>query len=211
MIIRRDLAPGTHLVEDSFAAEFDVSRGPMRDAFRLLAAEGLVESRKRGTFVRGLSPDDIEDLYSLRNAIESLAVRLAISRSNEKDWDGLEQLMEQMRVAADSGNHDAFAKSDISYHSMIYQLARHHRLWDVWNQYVPILRTLLQVSVGEEEDLHVSAKDHRFLLDLMRSGATERAVAEITLHLQRAQARTIDAYRKSIVAAEASVTRPAVH
>lgn len=198
MIIRRDIAPGTHLVEDSFAAEFGVSRGPMRDAFRVLGAEGLVESRRRGIYVRGLTLDDIEDLYSLREAIESLAVRLAMTRSGDTDWKQIRQLIDQMRAAADRDDHGAFAEADIRYHSLIYDVARHHRLSDVWKQYVPIFTTLLQVTVAGEEDLHVSAEDHQFLLSLMESGKTEEAVAEISSHLHRAQSRMIDAYRKAI-------------
>jgi GntR family transcriptional regulator of gluconate operon len=198
MIIRRDLAPGTHLVEDSFAAEFGVSRGPMRDAFKLLGAEGLVESRRRGIFVRGLSLEDIDDLYSLREAIESLAVRLAISRSEKEDWQQIHQLIASMRVAAENRDYAAYATADIGYHSLIYELSRHHRLSDVWNQYVPILTALLQFTVAEEQDLQASAEDHQFLLNLMESGETEHAVFEIRSHLRRAQARMTNAYRRAI-------------
>src|SRR5699024_3768360 len=83
-IVRRTLAAGTHLVDDSLAAEYDVSRGPVRDALRQLESQGLVESRRRGYFVVGLTQDDIDDLYELREAIEVVAVRRAIGRVDDE-------------------------------------------------------------------------------------------------------------------------------
>ena len=58
-IIRRGLQPGTHLVEDALAAQYDVSRGPVRDALRQLESQGLVEARRRGYFVIGLTQEEI--------------------------------------------------------------------------------------------------------------------------------------------------------
>ena len=60
LIITRELLPGSHLVEDSLASRFDVSRGPIRDALRILEAEGLVASRRRGIFIVGITLADIE-------------------------------------------------------------------------------------------------------------------------------------------------------
>src|SRR5437764_11130394 len=75
LVLSDELVPGTHLVEGRLAEDFGVSRGPVRDALRQLEVEGLVETRKRGVFVRGLSDDDLRELYSLRGALEGLAIR----------------------------------------------------------------------------------------------------------------------------------------
>lgn len=84
------LAPGTHLVEDALASDHDVSRGPVRDAFKVLLAEGLVDNRRRGFFVRGFTADDIEELYALREAVEQLACRLTITAA-PMDWSPAER------------------------------------------------------------------------------------------------------------------------
>src|ERR1700694_4667276 len=74
-------APGTRLVQDDLAAAFGVSRIPLREAPRRLEGEGLVIiSPNRGAIVRPLAPKDIVDLYDLRLALESLAVRRAAER-----------------------------------------------------------------------------------------------------------------------------------
>jgi GntR family transcriptional regulator of gluconate operon len=62
-VVRGELEPGTHLVEDAVAADHGVSRGPVRDAFRMLLAEGLLESRRRGFFVKAFTQRDVAELY----------------------------------------------------------------------------------------------------------------------------------------------------
>ena len=76
-IISGAIGNGTHLAEDSLAARFDVSRGPVRDALRQLESEGLVENRRKRLYVSFRGLPDIEELYSLRENLESMALRLA--------------------------------------------------------------------------------------------------------------------------------------
>jgi GntR family transcriptional regulator of gluconate operon len=201
LIIRGDLAAGTHLVEDALAAEYDVSRGPIRDALRQLEGEGLVESRRRGIFVVGISLRDIEDLYSLRDAIEELALRLAMQRATPEQWREGSRMVDAMRSAADRRDETAFAQADIEFHALLYRLSGHRRLVDVWGQYEPILTSLLQVTVAEDVDLHPSAEDHQRLLDIVATGDEEAAVAAIREHLDGAKHRMIHAYRESLGAA----------
>ncbi len=74
-------APGARLVQDDLAAAFGVSRIPLREALRRLEGEGLVViSPNRGAIVRPLAPKDVVDLYDLRLALESLAIRRAAER-----------------------------------------------------------------------------------------------------------------------------------
>ncbi|MGI5285712.1 GntR family transcriptional regulator [Nonomuraea polychroma] len=87
LIVRGELSVGTHLVEGRIAERFGVSRGPVRDALRQLEIEGLVETRERGVFVRGLSDHDLVELYSLPGALEGLAIQEAIARLDAADRD----------------------------------------------------------------------------------------------------------------------------
>ena len=76
-ILSGRLSRGERLVESRIAAELHVSRGPVREAFKLLRAEGLLEEEpRRGTYVVSLSPDDVRELYDLRAAVEGRAAKL---------------------------------------------------------------------------------------------------------------------------------------
>ena len=89
-------APGTRLVERDLAAEFNVSRLPIREALRMLRQEGLIQDRaSRGSEVAGLSPKDVEDLFDVRQSLEVLACRLAAARATDKDLKHLAGLLDE--------------------------------------------------------------------------------------------------------------------
>lgn len=196
-IVRGNLPVGQRLVEEQLAGQFGVSRGPIRDALRRLEQESLVESRGTGTYVMGIVDADIDELYSLRQAVEGLATDLAMEHTSSTGWTKMALLVDVLEKAADDGDHDVFAATDIEFHSLIYVLSGHRRLSDIWHQYAPMLTTLLRTTVLEDIDLHDSAAKHRFLLDLMMSGDREAVAAELRDHLENSHQRMLTEHRKA--------------
>ena len=98
-IISGELDSGTHLVESVLSERFQVSRAPIREALRELEGEGLVESRRRGVYVKALTQEDVSELYSLRMMLEGAAVELAVSRFDEDDIAALRKHLETMASA----------------------------------------------------------------------------------------------------------------
>ncbi|KRA25330.1 hypothetical protein ASD65_13540 [Microbacterium sp. Root61] len=189
LIVRRQLQPGTHLVEDALAAEYDVSRGPVRDALRQLESQGLVESRRRGFFVIGLSQDDINDLYELRESIELVAVTRAISQVSDLQMREGRDIVAEMIACADRADAAGFAAADMRFHALLYRAGGNRRLLDVWDAYEPVFASLMQLTVEEDVDLHPSAHDHGQLLDLIEEGDADKLRAEMSDHLDGARAR----------------------
>lgn len=188
-IVHGGLVQGDRLTEEGVAEEFGVSRGPVRDAVSQLVYEGLVELRRpRGIYIKGLSGEDIEQLYSLRTALEQLAVARAMGAGDES-WKPAEELVERMALAAESGDHGAFYRADVAFHSMFYELADHPRLLATWRQYEPTFTALLDVTINHDEDLHESAQSHRALYELIRSGDADAVARELDDHLRRAEER----------------------
>jgi GntR family transcriptional regulator of gluconate operon len=162
-IIVGKLAVGQHLVEEAVAEMYTVSRGPVRDAFRQISYEGFIEPQKRGFRVVGLSKSDIDEIYSLRQAIETLAVRQAIAQ--QPDWSEARAHVEGMREAAANRDPQQFAELDIKFHRSFYQEARNRRLLEVWNLQERTLTALLEVNPHENDDLTAAAEAHSRLLD----------------------------------------------
>ncbi len=183
LVISGSLKPGTHLVEGHLAEQFDVSRGPVRDALRQLEAEGLVDSRRRGVFVKGLSAQDVDELYSLRESLETLALRLAMSRAGDADWSEAERHLAGMRRAAQEADADRFASCDLEFHAQFYALSGHWRLMTVWQQYRPTFTVMLGVTNAQERDLRPAAEGHADLLAAIRSGDRELAGSLLAEHL----------------------------
>lgn len=191
-IVRGELAPGERITEEALAEEFEVSRGPVRDALTQLSFEKLVRvQRPRGVFVVGLTRDDVDQLYSLRGALEQLALSRAIRVADDARWRAMADAVQRMADAADHADHAAFVEADLDFHSQIYALADHSRLEGAWRQYLPTFSALLEVTINHDDDLHDSAGDHVVLMDVMRSGDAARAAEVLTTHLDGARDRML--------------------
>ncbi len=191
-IVRGELEPGERITEEALAEEFAVSRGPVRDALTQLSFEKLVRiQRPRGVFVVGLTGDDVDQLYSLRGALEQLALSRAIRVDDDARWRTMADAVQRMVDAADARDHAAFVQADLDFHSQIYALADHPRLEGAWRQYLPTFTALLDVTINHDDDLHDSAHDHVMLMDVMRSGDGARAADVLTAHLDGARDRML--------------------
>jgi len=195
MILRSDLQDGTRLLEEDLASQFDVSRGPIRDALKQLEREGLVTVRNRAAHVVAFSSEDIRHLYELRKALELLAVNGIARQAKEEQFARMHTCVDHMREAAQAGDHAAFAAADVAFHGFVVSLSANRRLSDVWYQYVPILATLLESAVGQEDSLHNSAEDHHTLLEMI-SSSDDRVVDEVSSHIDRACERMINSYER---------------
>jgi GntR family transcriptional regulator, gluconate operon transcriptional repressor len=195
MIIMGKLRPETHLVEAQLSKTFDVSRGPVRDALRQLEVEGLVEARRRGVFVIGLTADDIDELYQLRGMLESHAVRLCMS-SQSGDVTQIRVELERMNVAASGQDPVAFAEADLDFHSAFYRFAGNRRLDNVWQQYRPTFADMLAVTNSEDRDLVSTYRDHVELLEAIIAGDAERAQGLLAEHIEGSRCRMHAAYTR---------------
>ncbi|MFV0406368.1 MAG: GntR family transcriptional regulator [Propioniciclava sp.] len=194
LIISGEVAPGTRLVEVALAEQFGVSRGPIREAFAKLEAEGLLTTGRRGAFVVGVSMGDIDELYSLREAIEQLAVAMIVESRDGADWSALEAAVATMAAAAENDDHQRFTRADIEFHVAVYELAGHRRLLDVWRSYQQTFAVVLDQSARRGLDLQNGAADHQQLLETFKTG-TEAACREaVHLHLTRAHERLKGAF-----------------
>jgi len=189
MIITGRYAPGTTLVESHLAEKFNLSRGPIRDALKTLAAEGLVDTNRRSATVVGLSGADIDELFSLREAMERLALEIALGRDRRGLTEGLQAALRGMRRAAEERDPNAFTAADLRFHSVFYDVAAHRRLGDVWAQYRPTIEMLLLASNERYADLTPSVRAHELLARLVEEGDPEAVFAELHAHLDNARRR----------------------
>lgn len=191
LIVTGQIPEGTHLVEGALADQFEVSRGPIRDAIKQLETEGLVESRRRGVHVVGFTDHDVEEVYSLREALEALAIRLTISTSQSVDWSVFDTAMREMDTAAESRSQEAFAAADLTFHSAFYEVVDHLRLRSVWRQFEPTFFVLLSASVAVD-DLGRSRGAHGEILSAVHEGDERTAVELMSRHLERSKERVMN-------------------
>jgi DNA-binding GntR family transcriptional regulator len=195
-IINDDLTPGQHLREEEISEMLDVSRGPVRDAFILLEREGLVQlSRHRGAKVVELSAIDLGEVYSLRSAIEELAVRLAIRRHEPHDIEALEASVAEMRSALkrkDKFTGQEAARLDVEFHDAIFRAAHHERLYASWSSIrMQVYWFLRQRNIASSDWRTNTVAGHESILGLITSGQEEAAATQVHTHIRAAYDRII--------------------
>lgn len=197
LIILGELAAGTHLVESQLSETFEVSRGPVRDALRQLEIEGLVESRRRGVFVIGLTPDDIDELYQLRHILEAHAVRLCMG-GEPTTLARVRPIVDRMKRAAEQADSAAFAEADLDFHSAFYTFSGNRRLDSVWQQYRPTFADMLTLTNAEDRDLSPTYSDHVDLLDAITAGNERQALRLLHDHIEGSRRRMLTAYTRLV-------------
>jgi DNA-binding GntR family transcriptional regulator len=176
-------APGDRLVETRIAQELGTSQAPVREALRDLELLRFVESAPfKGARVRGISDDELLEIYPVRAALEELAAREAAVR-----LDGavaaLEAELDAMHKAADEGDLHTQVVHDVNFHRLIVEAAGNRILQDVWG-YLRIESRTIITAVRTGMDGHEIAERHRPVLDALRDRDPERAGAALRRHLE---------------------------
>ena len=192
------IAAGSRLVESEVANQLNISRGPIREAFRILETEGLLESHPgRGSYVTQTSERDIREVYSLRCLLEEEAFRLAVPRRTDKDLNHLEKTLNAMFAAANDGDHAKVLELDLEFHRQIWEIADHQRLKNMLKELTTQVRMYIAVQTKIYDDLAAGIADHQILLDAIRDQNEEIGTQTMRKHLQLAADMVTDYFNLS--------------
>jgi len=182
---------GERLVEARIARELRVSRGPVRDAFKLLRSEGLVaDEPRRGTFVVALTANDVNEIYDLRAALEWAAARAVAHNDPAGKLPELAAILDSMSAAVAAKDVHAVASADLAFHEALCRLSGNTRILAVFSQHVPTLRTLLMVDQHLYSGREI-AEQHRPILEAIAAGDSNLAAALVEAHVRRAKAQVL--------------------
>ncbi|MEV4988772.1 GntR family transcriptional regulator [Pseudarthrobacter sp. LMD1-1-1.1] len=173
-------APGTRLVERDLAAEFSVSRLPVREALRMLRQEGLISDRgARGAEVSSLSPKDVEDLFDVRQSLEVLACRLAAKRATRDDLSDLERLLDNAEAFLAKGAVMEAHRANSEFHDAITAIADNNFLKSALEP----LQGRMHWLFRHVSDLPELIREHRELYAAIASGDPDKAAAQSASHI----------------------------
>lgn len=186
-----ELPPGSRLREAEIAESLDVSRGPVREALALLEAEGQVEiKRHRGAFVSILTQRDVEEVHTLRTAVETLAGERAATRLTPDHLAELDRVLEQMKDTSGSVQPEEAVALDLAFHDVIYDAADHARLHRVWTSLrSQVAFFLITRNINFPDFPTVGYPEHKELRDILASGDPEAACAAVADHMRGAYSR----------------------
>ena len=128
-ILKGEYEIGEKIKENQIASELRVSRTPIREAFKLLENEGLIDYiPNRGCFAKGFTKQDVEDIYAVREALEEMAVRWAVARISENEIDEMEEQCDLMEFYTRKKDKKKVMEMNTSFHEVIYASAK-SRFW----------------------------------------------------------------------------------
>jgi DNA-binding GntR family transcriptional regulator len=210
LIMQGQFAPEARLREERLAATLGVSRGPVRQALTQLEREGLVVHRpNRGSVVARLSRRDLEEVYSMRLALEQVAMQWAAAQATNADLAAMERAVQRLGVAFRKKiNVQRAAQLDLEFHDLIFAAARHKRLERAWAELRPqvYLFLLERRYVGTADFASLMIEQHAALIEASRSHDIARAREAAEIHVRRSYLRVAESYSSDQDAAAGAPT-----
>jgi len=180
MIIKGKLRPGQRIKEKDVSSQLGISRPPVREAFKVLEVEGLIKREpRRGVFVSEVTKNDIWEIYTLKIALYTLAVGLAIDRISDNDIGRLEKIVAQMEVIThDDSNPDIIKYEELNnlFHETTTILAGHGRLKKMVQSLNNQIKRVSYRSFTKAGHLQSSCRYHRQILEAIK--ARDKILAE---------------------------------
>lgn len=202
-IMQGQLSPGERLLEVQLADEMGVSRTPVREAIRRLELEGFVVMvPRKGAYVAGLSVDDVESVYEIRTALETLAVRLAAQRMEAEDYRQLDELAEQMTATWQERNVDQWVALDARFHELLYTFSRNERLVQMMSNIMEQLSRYRIISLANVEVRQNSLAEHQKVIEALKRRDSEQAAAAAALHIENTKHSLLKMLQTKFAAAD---------
>lgn len=168
-IYAHELSPGAWVDEQALAIEYGISRTPLREALKVLAAEGLVTLKpRRGCYVTELSEQDLDELYPVMALLEGRCAADATGKASDADIARLAAMHETLERYAAAGDTDRFFEINQEFHTLVQQLAGNRWLKQLIDDTRKMLKLTRRDSLRVEGRLKQSLAEHRAVLDAIR-------------------------------------------
>ena len=192
LIYAGEFKPGDRLNEAALALRMGTSRGPIREAIRILAGIGLVTAvMNRGVFVRQVSVAEMLEIYDLRALVFGFAAERAAEHVTDADRRKFESLLAQMDRACRDGDNDRYYNVNLEFHALILSLAHSQRAQRLYDDYVKELHLFRRQNFNKPGNMRKSNIEHRRLYEAISSGAKSKAKAQAEIHIQSGRQRLL--------------------
>jgi phosphonate utilization transcriptional regulator len=209
MILSGELPPGEKLTEVALAARLGVSRGPLREAFRMLEEAGLVRTEKnRGVFVRDLPVEEAIDIFDLRATMEEFVGRRLAQTISAAALKEVRALVEQMEQAAKAKDEHSYHLLNLRFHDRAVELAGNAKLTAIYRKLIKELSLFRRLNLAEAMLMPASANEHRQIVKAIASGDAELAGRAMFEHVMESKARTIKNHQRGPAAQAAGNGKP---
>jgi DNA-binding GntR family transcriptional regulator len=192
LIYAGEFKAGDRLNEAALAVRMGTSRGPIREAIRILAGSGLVTAvMNRGVFVRQLSMREMLEIYDLRALVFGFAAERAAETVTDADRRKFEALLEGMDAASQANDSDRYYNLNLQFHELILQLSNSQRAHQLYDGYVKELHLFRRQNFNTPGNMRRSNVEHRRIYEAIAKGANAKARAQAEEHIKAGRQRLL--------------------
>ena len=176
LIYSGEIEPGERLNEVALAAQMGTSRGPVREAIRVLSGLGLVTAvRNRGFFVRKMTVRDMLENYDLRALIFGYAAECACKHINSEQAKKLKQILDQMDAAQKADNGSEYYELNLQFHTKLLDLSENHRAHQSYDELVKEMHLFRRSFFNSAKNMKKSNEEHRAIFDAVTKKDSKKA------------------------------------
>lgn len=191
LILCGELAPGVKLNEVALAERFRVSRGPLREAFRLLEESGLIyQEKNRGAFVRVVELNEAAELYEVRAGLDATAGRLLAGRIDAKQLSALRQLTDQMK-SVENSDVEQFHILNLDFHDQIIAMTGNQTLTDTYRKLAKQLALFRKRNLMAPMAIPHFAQEHSAIVDMLEQRNAIGCAEALYAHAQGGRQRML--------------------
>jgi phosphonate utilization transcriptional regulator len=192
-ILVGEYAPGSKLIEAALALKLGVSRGPVREAFRMLEEAGLVRNEKnRGVFVRDVPMDEAIEIFDLRAVMDELVGRQLAANITSAQLKEVKALVDAMEKSVKAQDTHHYHLLNLQFHDRLVELAGNRKLTDIYRKLIKELSLFRRLNLANGRLMPVSANEHRQIVKAIASGDADAAGKAMFRHAMESKVRTID-------------------
>lgn len=167
-IVTGEIPAGERIVETDYADRLHISRTPLREALRKLERDGLVEYvLRRGVIVRAFTIADVEEIYTIRNALEMLTLPAIIEKATEEDIISLRSQLHEMDDLMEAKDFDALSPVTRAFHRQLTAICGQNRILRVIEGQDEFITRFSAMAIRQENRLLEAHKEHYALVDFI--------------------------------------------
>jgi len=188
-----DLKPGERINEATLAAQMGTSRGPIREAIRVLTGMGLVTPvANRGVFVRQVSIPEMIEIYDMRALVFGYACERATEFMTATRLKALQSLIAQMEAAAKAGKGALYYELNLRFHKTVLEFSNNKRAAETYENCVKELHLFRRPAFDYAAKMARSNQEHRAILEAMTSGKGSEARKKGEQHVLSGRQRLLE-------------------
>ncbi|MFF2501522.1 GntR family transcriptional regulator [Peribacillus sp. NPDC058075] len=173
-IISGMIESGAILSENKLAADFGVSRSPVRDALKILASENIIRLERMGAVVIGLTEKKYAEIYDVRILIETFVFERLVRLNTDELVMELSKILEMMKVSIKYLDADEFSYQDVLFHETIIRSIDHSYIQMIWDNLKPVMESLILLSMRSRfkekyEDFTRIINNHQLYIDAIKT------------------------------------------